>query len=237
VLIRILSDIHGNTEALSAVLDDEVGRKAEVTLCLGDVVGYGAEPSACIATVREVCDLVVMGNHDSGASGLLPDDRFNLPGAKALEWIRGVLTRGEKEWLRGLPIDGVFADSLYICHSDPSNPESWNYIMQPAEAISACESHPDRTCLIGHTHLACAWTPSGGFTESPEGNLNSHRLINCGSVGQPRDRDPDAAYLMVDTDAGTWSHIRVHYDIDSAADKIRRAGLPDVLWQRLYGGR
>jgi len=109
VLIRVLSDIHGNTEALNAVLDDDAGQKAEVTICLGDIVGYGAEPSACIATVREVCDLVVMGNHDSGAAGLLANDNFNLPGAAALEWIRSILTREEKEWLRDLPIERNFS--------------------------------------------------------------------------------------------------------------------------------
>ena len=236
MLIRVISDVHGNTEALTAVLDDPPGRAADTTVCLGDVVGYGAEPSECIAMVRETCGLIVRGNHDSGASDLLPISHFNAAGAAAIRWMRGFLPIGEKEWLASLPMDAQLAEGFYLCHADPADPDGWGYIMQPSQVIEACEARPDVTCLVGHTHMACAWTTIGGFTESPSGRLDTWSLLNCGSTGQPRDRDPDAAYMLIDTDSGYWSHQRVPYDIDSAAGKIREAGLPDSLWRRLYRG-
>jgi predicted phosphodiesterase len=236
MLVRIISDVHGNTEALSAVLADEPGSGADMTVCLGDVVGYGAEPSRCIELVRSSCEVVVRGNHDAGASDLLPLTHFNEAGAAVIRWMQDILTEDEREWLASLPMDTVLGDNLYLCHSDPADPGGWRYMMQPHQVVEACEARQGMTCVVGHTHLACAWTASGGFTESPSGILSSWSLLNCGSTGQPRDRNPDAAYMLIDTDSGKWTHLRVPYDIDSTADTIRGAGLPDVLWQRLYRG-
>jgi diadenosine tetraphosphatase ApaH/serine/threonine PP2A family protein phosphatase len=236
MLMRVVSDVHGNTEGLSAVLGDTPGRKADMTVCLGDVVGYGAEPSACISMVREACDVVVRGNHDSGASGLLPDAHFNEAGAAAIRWTRGVLSPAEREWLGSLPVEAGLEGGLFLCHSDPADPEGWGYMMSPFQAVDACTAREGLTCLVGHTHMACAWTESGGFTDGSSGSTAVWRLLNCGSAGQPRDRNPDAAYMLVDTSEGRWEHLRVPYDIDAAASKIRDAGLPDILWRRLYEG-
>ena len=235
MLIRVLSDVHGNTEALSAVLDHSADGGADTTVCLGDVVGYGAEPSQCIEILRSVCSTVLMGNHDAGTAGLIPLTHFNDAGAAAVRWMIDLLTAEEKEWLASLPMDASL-DRFFLCHSDPADPEGWRYMMEPGQVTEACAARPGKTCLVGHTHMACAWTSSGGFTESPTGSLDSWSLLNCGSVGQPRDRNPDAAYMLIDTCSGTWSHIRVGYDIDGAAEKIRAAGLPEVLWRRLYIG-
>jgi diadenosine tetraphosphatase ApaH/serine/threonine PP2A family protein phosphatase len=236
MLIRVISDVHGNTEALSAVLEDGAGIGADTTVCLGDVVGYGAEPSRCIELVRSTCDLVVCGNHDAGAAGLVPLAHFNAAGAAAIRWTSELLTPAEREWLSSLPMQAELDPGFHLCHSDPVDPGGWRYMMQPAQVIEACRARPGMTCLVGHTHMACSWTDKGGFTETPTGSLESWDMLNCGSAGQPRDRNPEAAYLLLDTDAGSWTHVRVAYDIDGAAGKIRDAGLPEVLWQRLYRG-
>ena len=236
MFIRIISDIHSNFDALEAVLADPPGSKASATLCLGDIVGYGAEPSRCIEKVRDVCDIVVSGNHDAGVLERIPLDRFNRPGASALIWTKTVLSDKDKEWLSSLPYSAEF-DEFFLCHSSPADPESWVYVLKPWQAISAVSARSDSISLIGHTHLPGCWTADGNYTDSAKGDFSQIRLVNTGSVGQPRDRDSRAAYILIDTEKRTWEHRRVEYDIDSAAEKIRNAKLPAILWERLYKGR
>ena len=236
MLIRIISDIQGKYNALEAVLDDPQGSKASATFCLGDIVGYGAEPSRCIEKIRDVCDIVVSGNHDAGAVERVSLDRFNSPGASALIWTKTVLPDKDKEWLASLPYSAEF-DEFFLCHSFPADPESWIYVLKPGQAVSAVSARSDSISLIGHTHLPGCWTADGNYMDSAKGDFSKIRLVNAGSVGQPRDRDPRAAYLLIDTEKRTWEHRRVEYDIDSAAERIRNARLPAILWERLYKGR
>lgn len=236
MLIRVISDVHSNLTALEAVLADRAGLEADVTVCLGDVVGYGAEPSRCIERVRSTCRLVVTGNHDSGVAGGTPRSHFNRAGAEAIEWTRRTLDAAEVDWLAGLPMEAVLEDFL-LCHSDPANPGGWRYILTRETAVTALEARPERTCLIGHTHLPGVWSVGGVFSEARSGRLDAPLLINCGSVGQPRDGDPRSGYLLVDTSAGTWRHVRVTYDIGAASAGIRGAGLPGMLADRLFVGR
>ena len=234
--LRVISDVHGNIHALERVLADPPGISADMTICLGDVVGYGAFPSECIALVRNSCEVVVAGNHDLGVAGALPAGHFNTAGASAIRWIRPKMTAGELKWLEGLPLQASH-DALFLCHSDPSNPGGWIYIRDAVRAGMAMEAHPGRVCLIGHTHMPGCWTGTGGFSEEQTGPLGATGVLNCGSVGQPRDRDPRAAYMLVDTDKRSWMHARVEYDIAAAAGAILEAGLPSILAERLYEGR
>ena len=233
--IRIISDVHSNFDALQAVLADPPGLSVSATFCLGDIIGYGAEPSRCIEKVRDVCDIVVTGNHDAGAVERTPLDMFNRSGASALIWTKTVLSDEEKKWLSSLPYSAEF-DELFLCHDFPADPGSWEYVLRPWQATTAVSARSDSISLIGHTHLPGCWTADGNYTDSVKGDFSQIRLVNAGSVGQPRDRDPRAAYLLIDTEKRTWEHRRVEYDIDSAAEKIRKAKLPTNLWERLYEG-
>lgn len=237
MLIRVLSDIHGNIEALEAVLDHPAGKYADVTLCLGDIVGYGAEPGACISTVKETADITVMGNHDSGVCNLTPLEHFNFAGATAIQWTRNQLSEKNVDYLNSLPLESS-CHGYILCHSYPPDPGSWEYILFAHQAIKTNQAKPGLLCFVGHTHLPCVWSRFGIVDTSETGRLEENLcIINCGSTGQPRDRNPKAAYLLVDTEKKTYRHVRVKYDIDSAAEKIRRAGLPEILWRRLYEGR
>jgi len=235
MLLRVLSDVHGNYQALDAVLNDPPGTEADVTLCLGDVVGYGADPSLCLETIRDTCRMVVRGNHDAGAAGQESLDRFNWEGATAIRWTRTVLDRDEIRWLSLLPHFHELGE-FFLCHSYPADPESWTYVLRRNQALASISAREGQISLIGHTHLPGVWAEDGNYSEIDSGDLEGVGLINVGSVGQPRDRDPRAAYLLIDAEAGTWAHRRVRYDIDAAAARIKEESLPEVLWQRLYRG-
>lgn len=235
MLLRIISDVHGNYQALEAVLSDSAGAGADSTLCLGDVVGYGADPSRCIEKVRKECRLVVRGNHDAGAAGQISIDRFNWEGATAIRWTRKVLKSDEVRWLSMLPYFHEMQD-LFVCHSYPADPESWTYVLRRNQALASISAREGQVSLIGHTHLPGVWLKDGNYSEEDSGDLSRAGIINAGSVGQPRDRDPRAAYLLVDTGKGTWEHRRVEYPIDDAVARMKEEELPPVLWQRLYRG-
>ena len=235
MLIRIISDIHSNYQALEAVLNDPPGKDAEKTFCLGDIVGYGADPSSCIEMVRQECDIVVSGNHDAGAAGRVSLDRYNWEGATALRWTRSVLSMDDKNWLSLLPYFAEY-ENFFLCHSYPADPESWTYVLRRNHALESINARQGYISLIGHTHLPGCWMEDGNYTDASKGDFSKVRLVNAGSVGQPRDRDPRAAYLLIDTEAGTWEHRRVKYSIDDAAARIKEEALPPVLWKRLYSG-
>lgn len=235
MIIRIISDIHSNYQALEAVLNDPPGKDAEKTLCLGDIVGYGADPSSCIERVRQECDIVVSGNHDAGAAGRVSLDRYNWEGATALRWTRSILSQDEKDWLSLIPYFAEY-ENFFLCHSYPADPESWTYVLRRNHALESINARQGYISLIGHTHLPGCWMEDGNYTDASKGDFSKVRLVNAGSVGQPRDRDPRAAYLVIDTEAGTWEHRRVKYSIDDAAARIKEMDLPPILWERLYRG-
>lgn len=235
MLIRIISDIHSNVQALDAVLSDPPGRDSDRTFCLGDIVGYGADPSICIERVQKECDIVVTGNHDAGAAGRLSLDRYNWEGAVVIRWTRSILSKDEKEWLSRLPYFAEHED-FFLCHSYPADPMSWTYVLRRNHALESISAKQGYISLIGHTHLPGCWTEDGNYTDAPAGDFSKVRLVNAGSVGQPRDKDPRAAYLLIDTEARTWEHRRVEYSIDDAAARMKEAALPSILWERLYKG-
>lgn len=237
MLLRVISDVHGNASALERVMNDDAGKDADQTLCLGDVVGYGADPEYCIDWVKQDCRIVVKGNHDAGVADQLGLEYFNSAGARAAEWTKSILDPARIRWLAGLPMIEEHREGMVLCHGYPPDPESWTYVLYSHLAKSSCKSFPGKIGLVGHTHVAVAWNASGTPVRDEEGSLDDVCLINVGSVGQPRDGDPRAAYLTIDTEERTWAHHRVEYDIDEAAGRIREEGLPQFLWQRLYVGR
>lgn len=234
--LRVISDVHGNIHALERVLADLDGAGADLTLCLGDSVGYGAFPSECIRLIRKNCGIVVAGNHDCGVADSIPLEHFNSAGETAIRWIRPRMSPEELEWLAGLPIQAI-RDDFFLCHSNPAHPGGWVYIRNASQAERAIQARPGQISLIGHTHMPGCWTRSSGFSERTDGTLDNTGILNCGSVGQPRDGDPRAAYMILDTEEMTWRHVRVEYDIAAAASAILDAGLPAMLAGRLYIGR
>jgi len=236
MLIRVLSDIHGNLSALKAVLEDPTGMKADNTICLGDTLGYGSHPVECMNVVRKVCDEVVAGNHDLGAAGLISISHFNSDGQRAIEWTRTQIDPTDVEWLKSLPLH-TFYYGLSISHASVCDPGSWIYIMNASNAIDAVLSAGEYLSIYGHTHVSMQWNRIGDCSDKLAGFFADTALINCGSVGQPRDGDPRAAYLLLNTDEQTFRHVRVNYNIDAAAAAIRAAGLPDYLAGRLYLGK
>jgi diadenosine tetraphosphatase ApaH/serine/threonine PP2A family protein phosphatase len=255
----ILSDIHSNLEALDAVLED-IGNLKEngeefKTICLGDIVGYGANPNEVIEKVREF-DVVIMGNHDEVVFMPFKADVFNVWAKDSAEWTRGQLTEENHRWLIKLPyIHTSDTGNVLFVHGSPDWPEGFKYILSNVDAAEAFEVWPSSNndhavviAFIGHTHVPTVWYED--FTDMmPDGNnavttldltsLNSKRrvIIDVGSVGQPRDGQTRASYAVYNRDAQTLQWRRIEYDIDKAAGKIRDAGLPEKLANRLFKGR
>ena len=241
----ILSDIHGNLEALQACLDALSSEKIDGYLCLGDIVGYGANPNECLELVWGLTSEVVAGNHDHAAVGKLDVLSFNHNAAEAAFWTMQRLTRSGGQYLRDLPLTRRY-DHLLAVHATPSQPERWLYLLSLENARTEFEAFPDgvTVCVIGHTHTPVVFEWNGvsrsglrlaqGAYPIREG---CRYLVNVGSVGQPRDGDPRAACGIYDTDAAIIEIKRVDYDFASTQKKIRKAGLPDALATRLGVGR
>ncbi|MFQ6673092.1 MAG: metallophosphoesterase family protein [Candidatus Tectimicrobiota bacterium] len=242
--VAILSDIHGNLEALEAVLAYVAGQAVDRLVCLGDLVGYGADPNPCCERIREVTIEVVAGNHDHAAVGLTDVTQFNPFARQAAEWTARVLARDHRHYLERLPFTLTLAEEgATLVHATPRGPEAWAYLFDPVEALPEFGAFTTQWCFIGHTHCPVVFvrTPNGGVMGVPADRLRGQDgyryIVNVGSVGQPRDGDPRAAYAVYDHATGTLELHRVAYDIEAAQDKIRTAGLPPVLAERLSHGR
>jgi predicted phosphodiesterase len=240
----VISDIHSNLPALVAVLSDiESSRDTPDELwCLGDIVGYGATPDACAALADNLADVCLAGNHDLVIRGDLDISHFTMAAAEAARWTAERISDRTRAFLDRLkPLGERQQVGLY--HASPRDP-IWEYVLAIDQAAECLSAQAERVCLIGHSHVACyfekndrrtdgALAPPGTVLEMREGEW----LVNPGSVGQPRDGDPRAAYLILDTDAWTASFHRVEYPIDLAAKAIVDAGLPRQLADRLYVGQ
>jgi diadenosine tetraphosphatase ApaH/serine/threonine PP2A family protein phosphatase len=246
----VLTDIHGNLEALDACLSDARTRRYTSTLVLGDIVGYGADPNAVVDRVRELNpQAVVRGNHDKVASGIEQPEGFNIVARAAVLWTFETLEADRREWLAALPEGPTVVDSLVeICHGSPVDEDA--YILDELDAIRALRASERPVCAFGHTHISFTYVQSTkrgdrldvtGPSPSPHSQIEIQDdykyLVNPGAVGQPRDGDPRAAYAIIDTDRKIVELMRVQYPIEAAQAKIVAAGLPDVLAQRLSLGR
>ena len=243
----VLTDIHANLEALGACLTDATARGYDRTLVLGDLVGYGADPNAVVHSIQALRpSAIVRGNHDKVACGLEQPEGFNAVAKSAAQWTLGVLTPGNREWLASLPQGPIHVDDLIeICHGSPFDEDA--YIFDELDAMRALRSSVHPLCLFGHTHFPVAFELSDGRLDdvgpTGAGDMQlalrgaSKYLVNPGSVGQPRDGDPRAAYAIADTDARRVELFRIRYAVVDAQSKIVNAGLPEVLAQRLAVGR
>ena len=236
----LLSDIHGNLEALQAVLRD-AQQRADAIVCLGDVVGYGADPVACLEVIGERAVQLVVGNHEHGVAGLLPLDWFNPFARAAVEWTREQLPEAHRSYLAAQPIRAELDDATLV-HASPDHPEQWDYLVTAHDGYDAFASFTTRLCFVGHSHAPAIWSLGSSGRENDRGAfdvtlaMGRRYIVNVGSVGQPRDRDPRAAYAVWDVDARRISLRRVTYDVRGARHKIVDAGLPRWLADRLAVG-
>jgi predicted phosphodiesterase len=241
--IALLSDVHGNLPAFEAVLDDVESEGVEQIWCLGDLVGYGAEPDRCVALARDRCDLCLAGNHDLVVTGEIPITDFSSSAAAAARWTQETVSEETLAYLKGLrPADPSREPALY--HASPRDPV-WEYVLSTWQAEECIELMEARVAAVGHSHVALWFlrdesgkvtgaTADGGY----ELDLSSGRwLVNPGGVGQPRDGDARAAWLLLDTSTWMARWRRVEYPIEAAARAIEEAGLPRVLAERLYSGQ
>lgn len=242
VRYAIISDIHGNLEALTATLECIDRRQISQIVCLGDVVGYGASPDACVNLIRERGIPTILGNHDAVACGLEEPWGFNLVALSAVKWTAEQLSPDNSAWLKNLPLRLDY-DSFLAVHATPEG-SGWDYIFSWEETlphIARLREQNRRLCFFGHTHCPGAFSEDGLYAleeDSPfELDPGKVYLINPGSVGQPRDDDPRASLGIFDTDSNEFELLRVPYPVDVAAKRILDAGLPAFLADRLHRGR
>jgi diadenosine tetraphosphatase ApaH/serine/threonine PP2A family protein phosphatase len=236
----IVSDVHANLEALEAVLADIVVRGAADTVCLGDFVGYGASPNDCIALLRPRIATAVLGNHDLAALDPATLENFNPEAAAAARWTAAALTREHADYLRSLPFSVAWRGARLV-HASPAEPAQWNYVFSPAEAVDEMSTCEESVCFVGHSHFPGTFEvigPRATYTRDAHivGQRDRRQLIVVPSVGQPRDGDPRTGYLLWDDKAWTFDHVRLDYDIEGAMRRIRAAGLPPHLADRLLWG-
>lgn len=236
----VLSDIHGNLEALQAVLADGATR-ADAVVCLGDVVGYGADPEACIDVIAGRAITIVAGNHEHAVAGLLDLDWLNEYARAAVEWTRERLDDDQVSYLATLPLVGEVGDATLV-HASPARPDEWDYLVSAQDGFAAFRAFTTRLCFVGHSHRPAAWSLGSSGPEFVPGAVElglepgRRYLVNVGSVGQPRDHDPRAAYALWDAERGRLAIRRVAYDVDTARRKILAGGLPRLLADRLPRG-
>jgi predicted phosphodiesterase len=242
--IAIISDIHANVEALEAVLSDIKTKQVDEIFCLGDIVGYGANPNECIELVKQSCSTILLGNHDAAAVGLLSTQHFNIHAKIAIEWTTENLTPASNTFLKALPLKEKKYDNTYV-HATPYEPNMWYYITSLEEAAFNYQFFETPFCFVGHTHIPIIIVLENEkevYVHQGEmlnwGKLANVRfLVNVGSVGQPRDRNPQSCYGIFDTTEKTFSYIRVSYDISKAQHKMRKIAMPEFLINRLADGR
>ncbi len=240
--IALISDIHANLEALQAVLKDIEKQKTEVIHCLGDVVGYGSDPSACLNLVNKTCQIKLIGNHDHAALGESSTDDYSPVAKYAAEWTKKILSDSDLSIMETFTVEETVEDS-HLVHASPFEPIMFHYILSPNDARHAFPCLKTPLCFFGHTHVPMIFTeiknglPRQKIGHSFTPDKHGRYLINVGSVGQPRDNDPRASYVIHDTAAGDVEYHRVEYDIKTAQEKMEQAQLPELLIERLSVGQ
>jgi predicted phosphodiesterase len=236
----IIADIHGNLEAFQTVLDDIKTQNVQQIVCLGDVVGYNANPKECLDIIRAMNVPIVKGNHDEYCSSEDQLEGFNPHAAEAVIWTRNQLTTDDRQWLRDLKYSRMVAN-FTIVHATLDAPQRWGYVFDKLAAAASFPYQNTQLCFFGHTHVPVAFMRDtavrGGTYSKFKIDPAKKYFINVGAVGQPRDNNPKAGYVVYDTDAGTIELRRLDYDIATTQAKIRAAGLPERLAERLEFGR
>jgi predicted phosphodiesterase len=241
--IAIATDVHGNRPAFEAVLAAADEANVDEIWCLGDLVGYGAEPDACVELAERNCSVCLAGNHDLGVVGVLSLDDFSRGARIAAEWTREAISEQTREFLLALAPDGE-ARGYGLFHASPRDPV-WEYVLSGLTAELCFDATDFRVSFIGHSHVALSFhrpdgEPTNGSTRRAGDELElttGEWLLNPGGAGQPRDGDPRAAWLLLDTDRQVARWCRAEYDIPAAQAAIRAARLPDSLADRLQYGQ
>ena len=239
--ILIISDIHANLTALDEVLKD--AGEFDATWCLGDLVGYGPDPNECVDKVKKLPKLkCIIGNHDAAALKQIDADTFNPEARAAIHWTQEKLSDGTRAFLKSLP-EKLTIDNVTLTHGSPRYPV-WEYLLDTRTATVNFDYFDTPLCFVGHTHLPVIYTlldsnPLARL-DIPEANhkitLPTRAIVNPGSVGQPRDRDPRAAYAVYNTEENIWDYRRVTYDVFAVQERMRKAGLPERHIYRLSAG-
>jgi predicted phosphodiesterase len=237
----IISDVHANLEALNAVLKKIEKAKVDRLLFLGDSVGYGPDPNECIERLQEKAKILLAGNHDWAAAGMSDITYFNPLARIAIEWTNELLSEKNIEFLQILPLtEELKDDNIFLVHATPKEPEEWHYLSYEHDARLNFNYFKENICFLGHSHVPFI------VERSPKGKIKFHYdraeikeknryIVNVGSVGQPRDGNPDAAYVLLRENSIEIR--RVSYDIVLTQRKMRKAGLPEDLIERLSIGR
>ena len=230
--VAIISDIHSNLEALNSAFETIDAQRVDDIVCLGDIVGYGANPNECLALVRSRCSLILQGNHDAAAVDLSVANQFTLNAQLSAIWTFGALLSENKDFLKNLPQMKPRGDILFS-HASPFEPEEWHYVISEFDTREAFQAFGERICFIGHSHIPVIFSEHG---KVPAVSQSGRFIVNVGSIGQPRDANPNLSFGIFDTDSWLYQNMRVGYDVDAAAEKISKAGLPRALAERLYQG-
>lgn len=238
----IISDIHGNLEALESVLKDIEKKNVDSILCLGDVVGYGPNPNECVEIIKDKAEITLAGNHDYAPLGKIDLTYFNPWARSAIEWTSNELKESSIDYLLSLPLK-IELDGFTIVHATPYRPEEWNYIITIGDAVKNFPEFNGQVCFIGHSHvpMIVAFTQEEEYRVIKDNPLqfeeDTRYIINVGSVGQPRDLNPKASYGILDNTEHAFELLRVDYDIPTTQKKIRDTDLPDFLAERLELGQ
>jgi len=237
-----ISDVHGNLDAFTAVCESIKHEQVDRVIFLGDIVGYGANPNECIDQLQTLTQYVIAGNHDWAAAGRQTTDNFNTEAGYAIEWTSAQLTAENRLFLMSLPLTLKMNEFLCV-HATPCMPDTWSYVFNSLDAVAVFETCTHRLCFIAHTHCPAIFVKLQDATvvSKPPKRVSFHSacryIINCGSVGQPRDGDPRASYGVFDASSNRYYLVRVNYDHLSAQKKILLAGLPDFIAHRISVGR
>lgn len=237
----VISDVHANLEALEAVLKDIEKENVDEILFLGDAVGYGPNPNECTDLLRQNTALMVAGNHDWAAVGLDDYGYFNPYARLAIKWTIDTLSDGNREFLRRLPLTKKIEEgNIFLVHGTPKEPRNWHYLFNKYEAKINLTHFEEQICFLGHSHQPSIMEISEGgeinsFYNFTDVGDKQRYIVNTGSVGQPRDHNPNASYVIFKEDRLEIK--RVSYDIVLTQNKMRKAGLPSYLIERLATGR
>lgn len=240
--LALISDIHGNLEALVSVLEHIEKQKVDSIHCLGDVIGYGSDPIGCLDLVCRNCDVKLMGNHEFAALGLDDTSDYNPVAKKATVWTMSQLSDRERGLIEKFEMSHT-VDDLLLVHASPVEPERWNYILTAEAALDAFVEMRENIGFFGHTHVPQIYCEREEELPRMQAGHDilmdeeSRYLINVGSVGQPRDNDPRACYATFDTVEREVLYHRVAYDIEATQEKMTEASLPRMLIERLSVGR
>ena len=240
--VLVMSDIHANYTALEAVLKD--AGQVDETWCLGDLVGYGPDPNAVVEEIQDIPNLTcLLGNHDVAAIGKMPLETFNGDARRSLIYHEKVLSASNLDYMRTLSSNTKVCGDATLAHGSPRDP-LWEYILNSFSAQLNFDHFNTTSCFVGHSHIQCSFMMDGISKRVTLGQttpdvvveLRPKIILNPGSVGQPRDRDPRAAYAIYDTEAQTWTPRRVSYNIPEVQERIRSAGLPEKHALRIADG-